>query len=262
MRDWDKSIPCVHEGCNHVVLKTRASNTEELWLKVYSLLEEIFQSFEIEKGVTDEVMNWDDREIDWQLFRGCLHGIITQKLNDSVMVDEDGKISVGHHKIDLTDFGTKQESFDKLELTAIEEIDRKIASLCHFMNICSKNHLQCPSEHDLWAVTRNNSADSIYDYDYVSKAAIESCIRTIIGNAVSSVPKYLNGRVGETHVSVFKGKVGGKGGSRSKHAIVESVLLSNMVNGDFEIPVANSDEVVQFNYEDNMVKNRTFSAVN
>ena len=262
LRDWDKSIPCVHEGCNHVVLKTRASNTEELWLKVYSLLEEIFQSFGIEKGVTDEVMNWDDREIDWQLFRGCLHGIITQKLNDSVKVDEDGNISVGHHKIDITDFGTKQESFDKLELTAIEEIDRKIASLCHFMNICSKNHLQCPAEHDLWSVTRNNAADSIYDYDYVSKAAIESCIRTIIGNAVSSVPKYLNGRLGETQVNVFKGKIGGKGGSRSKHAIVESVLLSNMANGDFEIPVANSEEVIQFNYEDNMVKNRTFSAVN
>ena len=262
LRDWDKSIPCVHEGCNHVVLKTRASNTEELWVKVHSLLEEIFLSFGIENGVTNEVMDWDNREIDWQLFRGCLHGIITQKLNDSVKIDVDGKIRAGHHKIDLTDFGTKKESFDKLELTAIEEIDRKIASLCHFMNICSKNHLQCPSEHDLWSVTRNNVADSIYDYDYVSKAAIESCIRTIIGNAVSSVPKYLKGREGENQVNVFKGKIGGKGGSRSKHAIVESVLISNMVNGDFRIPVANTNKVIEFNYEDNMVKNRTFSAVN
>ena len=262
LRDWDRSIPCVHEGCDEVVLKTRASNTEELWSKVYSLLEEIFQSFEIDQGVTDSVMNWETRTIDWKLFRGCVHGIITQKLNDSVKVSEDGKISVGHHKIDLTDFGTKEESFNKLELTAVEEINRKIASLCHFMNICSKNHLQCPSGHDLWSVTRNNDADKIYDFNYVSKAAIESCIRTIIGNAVSSVPKYLNGRVDGNQVSIFKGEIGGKGGSRSKHAIVESVLLSNIVNGDFEIPVANSDEVVQFTYDDNLVENRTFCAVN
>ena len=38
-------------------------------------------------------------------------------------------------------------------------------------------------------------------------------IRTIIGNAVSSVPKYLNGRVDGNQVSVFKGEIGGKGGS-------------------------------------------------
>jgi hypothetical protein len=262
LRDWDHSIPCTVKGCEHIVLKSLASNTVDLWERTEILLTQIFVSYGITEDVIDSIIIWENRTIDWLYLRGMLHAIITKKLDIADKISN-GEIKVGHHTINITDFGTKEKCFSRLELKAIEEIDRPLASLCHFMNICGSKTLQCPSGHDLWACQRINTADSIYDFEFTSRAAIESCIRTIVGNAVTSTPKTLVGRVNGQKKVIFRGKIGGKSNNRIEHAIAESVLLCNSILGEIDVPfIDDSSKKITFSPNDNLTDKKVYCAIN
>ncbi|MDC3298044.1 hypothetical protein OAU99_01560 [Candidatus Poseidoniaceae archaeon] len=261
LRDWDKSIPCTHENCEHVVLSSRASNTQDLWAMTHEKLEHLFVESGIDIEIIHSIINWDSREIDWNLLRGCIHGIIL-KMDTCEKLSQNGDITVGHHTININDMGSENYKFGSLELKAIEEIDREIAAICHFMNLCGEEPLSCPDGHDLWQTSIVSNENSIYDFNYLSRAAIESCIRTVIGNAVASTPKTLIGRIEGKKVDVFRGKIGSISSDRVRQAIAESVLLCNSIIGKFEVAIGDSGEKIEFCPKDNLIDKKTYCAVN
>ena len=267
LKDWDKSIPCSDENCEHIVLKTRASNTIDLWNETYRLFKKLLISDSSDddfspSGILGDVMNYDNRNIDWSMARGCIwHAKLKAEFPDIDVQDlEDNTIiNVGHHSIEVGEFAYGDSNFSKLELKAIEQIDPMYGALCHLLNMCDSKPLMCPNGHDLWDNQRSTESDNIHDFRQSTKMAIESCIRTIVGSAVNRPPKSLIGRIGDKKVKVSRGKVSGKSSSRIKRAISEAAIICNLQLGEFSVPYLS--EEITFRPEDN-ISTRVFSAIN
>ena len=90
------------------------------------------------------------------------------------------------------------------------------------MNICDNEISTCKNGHDNWSNNRLNSADRIYDFTYIARAAIESCIRVIIGNAVSSTPKKVKARCEDETIIFDCGDIQNRTNNRIKSTIAES----------------------------------------
>ncbi|MDP6870472.1 MAG: hypothetical protein QGI21_06855 [Candidatus Poseidoniaceae archaeon] len=266
---WDKSIPCPEQGCNQIVLKSTASNTVELWDFVYDLIKNLFNENKIlidkEKWFTEDektqslmsldglskIINYHDRSIHWPAIRSTIKYILFEECTE---------VKVGDILVDISDFETKESEFSELELKVIQAKNKKIAGLCHLLNICDSDPLQCPScGHNLFWNERQVKSDKEFDFETTSRLAIETSIRCIVGSAVNRPPKKLIGRIDGKKIEILRGKIASKSSDRLQRAISESVLVCNSVVGEFEVPYG--DKSITFNPEDNQSQ-RVYSAIN
>lgn len=272
LEDFDRSVVCPEEGCNHIILKNDASNTVEFWEDTQGKIIQFLQvkgekigitnNLDEIKNIVKELVHLDSGEICPELGRGIIwHTLLKETEKHFIMV--------GDHKIDISDFLNDENQelnnkpFTELELKAIESLDIDAAIICHRLNMCATKKLTCPSGHSLFESELSDPSFDKYDFTNSVKFAIDSCIRTIIGNAVNRPPKSFIARDKDNNkIEIFRGVISGKGGQRIKRAIAESVMISTQVNGPLVINYANENEDSGLTiYPEDNTMNKIYSAI-